>query len=126
MSTLGDRLRFLIHERGMDQKQFAEVFGLKLSTLNGYVTNYRTPDIRTQKRLADFFGVTVDYLIGRTDDWGTTDARTCSMAVAEHLNAGMAEFVMDPRNGKYLQFAADIKQRGIDPDDILSFSLKYK
>ena len=214
MATIGDRLRYLITERGMEQKRFAEIFGLKVSTLNGYVTNYRTPDIDMQKRFADFFGVTVDYLIGRTDErivsekrfrgsnimllmgdmtYGELSADIArklnfpssyndlfsaeyleNLALEEitptpqrlsllstyaevssdffhmvnsneslmaerelykkahqntfayHLTGEMYNFVMDPQNEKYIKLAADIKSKGIDPEDIISFSLKYK
>jgi Predicted transcription factor, homolog of eukaryotic MBF1 len=201
-------------ERGMEQKQFAELFGIKVSTLNGYVTNYRTPDIDMQKRFADFFGVSVDYLIGRTDDRTSSDKKfrgsnillikgnmtfdemskdiskklnfppdyydlfsaeylenlaadkisptpqrisllatyaevnqdffymfntnesllaeqdlckkTHKSSFAYHLTGEMYDFVMDPQNEKYIKLAADIKSKGIDPEDIVSFSLKYK
>lgn len=214
MATIGDRLRYLIHERGLEQKQFAEMFGLKVSTLNGYVTNYRTPDIELQKRFADYFGVSVDYLIGRTDDYKGMEKRfrgsniellrngmtyeelsanitskldfpaeysdlfsaeyleniakekitptpqrisllstyaevspeffystnTAADLLAEretyrkshqntlayHLSGEVYNFVMDPQNEKYLKLAIDIKSKGIDPSDIISFSLKYK
>lgn len=214
MATIGDRLRYLIHERGLEQKQFAQMFGLKVSTLNGYVTNYRTPDIELQKRFADYFGVSVDYLIGRTDEYKGVEKRfrgsniellkgnmtydelsaditakldfpsqysdlfspgylesiakekaiptpqrisllstyaevspdffytsnTVSDLLAErelyrkahqnklayHLNGELYNFVMDPHNEKYIKLAIDIKTKGIDPSDIISFSLKYK
>lgn len=214
MATIGDRLRYLITERGMEQKQFAEIFGLKVSTLNGYVTNYRSPDIDMQKRFADFFGVTVDYLIGRTDERVSGEKRfrgsnikllmgdmsyaefssdiSCKLnfpsdyndlfsaeylenlalekitptpqrisllstyaevspdffymvnsrenliaeremykkahknTFAYHLTGDIYDFVMDPQNEKYIRLAADIKSKGIDPEDIISFSLKYK
>lgn len=214
MVSIGDRLRYLITERGMEQKQFAELFGIKVSTLNGYVTNYRTPDIDMQKRFADFFGVSVDYLIGRTDErtnserkfrgsnimlikgdmtfeefsediskkmqfpsdnnnlfsaeyleciatekisptpqsisllstysevsqdfffiFNTSETlmaekdiykKTHKDTLAYHLSSEMYDFVMDPQNEKYIKLAADIKCRGIDPEDILSFSLRYK
>lgn len=214
MSTIGERLRYLISERGLDQKQFAELFGLKVSTLNGYVTNYRTPDVELQKRFADFFNVSVDYLIGRTDEKenvrktfvGTniglikgsmtylelsqdivnklgfsaeysdlfspeyleglakgsitpTPQRVSLLSayagvsreffyahnseadlIAEreltksnqpetcpyHLPLELYNFVMEPQNAKYLHFALDVKNKGIDPGDIISFSLKYK
>ena len=214
MATIGDRLRYLITERGMEQKQFAETFGLKVSTLNGYVTGYRSPDIDLQKRFADFFGVSVDYLIGRTDERTMSEKRfrgsnielikgnltfgelsadisrklnfpseysdlfsaeylenlaaekiiptpqrinmlstyaevspeffyfinsnenllaerdiyrkTHQNTFAYHLSGEMYDFVMDPQNEKYIKLAADIKSKGIDPEDIISFSLKYK
>lgn len=214
MANIGDRLRYLIHERGLEQKQFAETFGLKVSTLNGYVTNYRTPDIELQKRFADFFGVSVDYLIGRTDEYKGMEKRfrgsnidllrgemtyeelsanitakldfpaeysdlfsaeylknvaeeniaptpqrisllstyaevspeffyiTNSVSdlmaeretwkkshqntLAYHLSGEVYSFVMDPQNEKYIKLAIDIKTKGIDPSDIISFSLKYR
>lgn len=214
MATIGDRLRYLIHERGLEQKQFAEMFGLKVSTLNGYVTNYRSPDIELQKRFADYFGVSVDYLIGRTDEYKGMDKRfrgsniellkgemtyeefsdnimakldfpaeysdlfsaeyleniakekiiptpqrisllstyaevspeffyvtnSLSDLIAERetyrkshqntlayqLSGEVYSFVMDPQNEKYIMLAIDIKTKGIDPSDIISFSLKYK
>lgn len=214
VATIGDRLRYLITERGMEQKQFAEIFGLKVSTLNGYVTSYRTPDVDMQKRFADFFSVSVDYLIGRTDERTIAERRfhganivlvmgemtyeelsediarklnfpsdyndlfsaeyleslaseeisptpqrisllstyaevspeffysinsndnliaeremykkAHQNTLAYHLTGDMYNFVMDPQNTKYIKLAADIKSKGIDPEDIISFSLKYK
>ena len=216
MATIGDRLRYLIHKHGMDQKQFAEMFGLKVSTLNGYVTNYRAPTIEMQKRFADFFDVSVDYLIGRTDEnnriisekrfhginielirgnmsyqelsadissklnfspeysdlfsveyleslaKGNVDPTPQRISLlstyaevnqdffytvnspedliaerelvkksrqdkmAYHLSAEMYDFVMDPQNEKYIKLASDLKNKSIDPEDIISFSLKYK
>lgn len=212
--TIGERLRYLIRERGLDQKQFAELFGLKISTLNGYVTNYRTPDVELQKRFADYFGVSVDFLIGRTDDklspkkafvgsnldlikgsmtypelsqdivsklclsseyadlfspayleglakgmFLPTPQRVALLSayagvskdffysyntiedlsaerrlnsneqpenITNHLSNELHSFIMDPENTKYIKFAYDVKNKGIDPDDIISFALRYK
>lgn len=212
--TIGERLRYLIRERGLDQKQFAELFGLKISTLNGYVTNYRTPDVELQKRFADYFGVSVDFLIGRTDDklsakkafiasnldlvkgsmtyaelsqdivnklclsseyadlfsapyleglakgmftptpqrvallsayagvgkdffysYNTIDDLSAERRLnsneqqenfASHLSNELHSFVMDSENVKYIKFAYEVKNKGIDPDDIISFALRYK
>lgn len=144
VATIGDRLRYLIHKRGMDQKKFAEIFGLKVSTLNGYVTNYRTPDIDMQKRFADYFEVTVDYLIGRTDSevrqdfFYTVSSQEDLMAEKEiygktrgdntvyYLSEEMYDFVMDPQNEKYIRLAADLKNKGINPEDIIPISSKCK
>lgn len=65
--TLGERLKSLIAEKGIDQKKFAEIFSLSPTTVSGYVTNYRSPNDELKKKFADFFGVSVDYLIGHTD-----------------------------------------------------------
>ncbi len=65
--TLGERLKSLIEEKGIDQKRFAEIFSLSPTTVSGYVTNYRSPNDEIKKKFADFFGVSVDYLLGHTD-----------------------------------------------------------
>ena len=65
--TLGERLKSLIEEKGIDQKRFAEIFNISATTVSGYVTNYRSPNDQLKKKFADYFGVSVDYLLGHTD-----------------------------------------------------------
>ena len=71
--TLGERLKSLIEEKGIDQKRFAELFNLSPTTVSGYVTNYRTPNDELKKKFADFFCVSIDYLLGHTDKRNITD-----------------------------------------------------
>ncbi len=73
--TLGERLKLLIEEKGIDQKRFAELFNLSPTTVSGYVTNYRTPNDELKKKFADFFGVSIDYLLGHTDKRNISDKR---------------------------------------------------
>ncbi|EMS70111.1 helix-turn-helix domain-containing protein [Ruminiclostridium cellobioparum] len=74
--TLGERLRSLIDEKGIDQKTFAELFNLSPTTVSGYVTNYRTPSDDLKKKFADYFCVSIDYLLGHTDNRNVIDNKT--------------------------------------------------
>lgn len=62
------RLRGLRKLHKLTAKEFGEKFSLAESTISGYETGARKPDMETIEKFADFFGVSVDYLLGRTDD----------------------------------------------------------
>ena len=64
--SMGTRLRALIEAKGYTQTTLAKTLGLSVSTLNGYVNDYREPDVKTLSRLAEELDVTVDYLINGT------------------------------------------------------------
>jgi len=67
MATIGERLRKLLGETGLKQKEAAKLLNMKVTTFSGYVNDYREADIDVLTTLADFFGVSLDYLTGRTD-----------------------------------------------------------
>jgi len=64
---LGERILKLLDEKDMTQKQLAEELNIALSTLNGYIRNYREPDYNMIITIAQHLNTTVDYLIGFTD-----------------------------------------------------------
>lgn len=57
------KLRFLIEERNLTQKQVAIDLNIAPSTMGGYVQGSSEPDFETLKRLARYFDVTTDYLL---------------------------------------------------------------
>lgn len=61
--AVGDRILELLQSRDMTQKQLAADLSLPLTTLNGYVRNYREPDYATLRLLADYFEVSCDFLL---------------------------------------------------------------
>lgn len=65
--AFGERLKYLIEERGVTQREVADYLHMALSTLNGYVNNYREPDFVTLSALSNYFDVSTDYLLGLTD-----------------------------------------------------------
>lgn len=58
------RLKMLIKERKLTQKQIANDLGIPASTFSGYVQGFSEPSLDTLIRLADYFKVSVDYLLG--------------------------------------------------------------
>ncbi len=61
------RLRDMIAEKGITQKQAAEDLGWPRRTLNNYVLGTREPDNEALCKLCDYFGCTADYLLGRSE-----------------------------------------------------------
>ncbi len=70
MSVLGERIKQLRKEKGLNQTQLAELlnreFGLKIdrAMVSKWETDYQTPVINTIKCMAKIFDVTMDYLNG--------------------------------------------------------------
>jgi len=62
--TFGNRLKSLLDERQVTQKQLAQDLNIASTTVNGYVQDYREPDFATLDLLASYFSVSADYLIG--------------------------------------------------------------
>ncbi|MCL2702914.1 MAG: helix-turn-helix domain-containing protein [Defluviitaleaceae bacterium] len=60
---LGEKLRNLLEEKEMTQKQLAANLNIAASAVSNYVQNVREPDIGMIKRIADYFNVTTDYLL---------------------------------------------------------------
>lgn len=58
-----DKLRLLIEERNLTQKQVAKDLNIAPSTMGGYVEGMSQPDFETLKRLAAYFDVSTDYLL---------------------------------------------------------------
>lgn len=61
---LAERIRMLREQAGLTQSAFAKAFGVAQSTVAGWESGAREPNIATVRRLADFFCVTADYLLG--------------------------------------------------------------
>ena len=61
-----NRLRTLIEERNMTQKELALRLNIAPSTLGSYVQNKREPDFATLKAIARYFEVSTDYLLDYT------------------------------------------------------------
>ncbi|MBQ8199217.1 MAG: helix-turn-helix transcriptional regulator [Lachnospiraceae bacterium] len=66
--TFGERLKNLMEEKDVTQKEVSQNLNIAISTFNGYANDYREPDFSTLASLAKYFGVTIDYLLGVTDE----------------------------------------------------------
>lgn len=62
--SLGENLKAVLDEQKVTQKDLAKKLNIAPTTLNGYISNKREPDLETLKKIAKALGVTVDYLLG--------------------------------------------------------------
>lgn len=61
---IGKIISRLRNERGLNQRELAELLGVSNGAIGMWETGKRQPDLDTIKKIASFFNVTVDYLIG--------------------------------------------------------------
>lgn len=59
----GDRLKLLLEESEITQKELASNLNIAPSTVSSYVQNAREPDFVMLKQIATFFDVSIDYLL---------------------------------------------------------------
>ena len=60
--NFSEKLRLLIDEENITQKQFANDLNIAPSTIGGYVQGISEPDFEKLKRIALYFNVSADYL----------------------------------------------------------------
>lgn len=64
-SIFVERLRMLRREKGISQETLSVALYIDRTTLAGYETGKRMPDVEMMWAIADYFEVTIDYLVGR-------------------------------------------------------------
>lgn len=60
---LAQNLRYLREQKGLSQRECAEIFGISGSAVAMWEQDQRKPDIEMLVRLAEHFGVTLDELV---------------------------------------------------------------
>jgi transcriptional regulator with XRE-family HTH domain len=100
--TVGERLKQLVREKGLEQQEVAAQMNIKSPTFNGYVGNKREPPVSKLKQLAGYFNVSVDYLIGYSD------VRNPYLL---HFPEEISAFIREPENLTYIELAKDIKEK---------------
>ena len=67
MFNFGERLRQILRERGLTQKQFAEKIGSTERGIQRYESGDREPAFRVILAILDNIDVDANYLFGRSD-----------------------------------------------------------
>ncbi len=67
MELFANRLKELIKEKGMTQKQFAEYYKFGKNQLNFWCNNKSEPDFETLVSLCCIFEVSADFLLGMSE-----------------------------------------------------------
>lgn len=68
MATFGERVTELRKERGLKQREMADICGVKVRSYQRYEYDTGYPEVPGLVFLADYFGVSLDYLMGRKDE----------------------------------------------------------
>lgn len=68
MQKFSNRLISLRKERSLTQEDLAKIIHKKRSTVSGYETEGKEPDLETVCFLAKYFDVSTDYLLGYSDE----------------------------------------------------------
>ena len=68
MDGLGDRIRFLIEQNEISQKDLAARISASPTAVNNYVQDYRVPSLETLAKICDVLHCSADYLLGRKEE----------------------------------------------------------
>lgn len=60
---LGDKIKVLLEQNDMTQRQLAEALDFTPAALGNYIRNVREPDYNTLIKIAEYFNVSVDSLL---------------------------------------------------------------
>ncbi|MCM1044037.1 MAG: helix-turn-helix domain-containing protein [Candidatus Gastranaerophilales bacterium] len=66
--AFAETLTLLRENRGVLQKDLADLLGLSVGTISNYEKGIHEPNMSTLSRIADFYGVSTDYLLGQTSN----------------------------------------------------------
>ena len=67
MANFSERIKELRQERGLKQREMAEICGIKMRSYQGYEYGRHYPEIPGLIQIAKFFDVSTDYLLGLSD-----------------------------------------------------------
>lgn len=107
-----DKLKKLRNERGLTQKELAQVINVSTSAVSQYERGKASPGRENLILLAEYFGVTVAYLEGTTSIEDIEDMLNSnyagSITVRELLNMCLA---IDPKDRKHLIYLASLASK---------------
>ncbi len=75
LDTTGKRIEFLLDLKDIKKNELVKYLGVAASTVSGYISSARKPDIEMLTKIANFLNVSTDFLLMRTDDYTPTIER---------------------------------------------------
>jgi transcriptional regulator with XRE-family HTH domain len=78
----GDKLKEILEEKNISQKEFASALNIAPTTLSGYINNKRQPDFELVKKIAFFLNVSIDFLLDYHNEELVLDAHELSIIEA--------------------------------------------
>jgi transcriptional regulator with XRE-family HTH domain len=113
------RLKELRNQKGIYQKELAEVLGVSRPTITQYEQGKRNPDTDMLNKIADYFEVSVDYLLGRTNKKNEMAKleKIAPKGTLELLNEEELEFLLEIANDNQRQVLLR-ESRGLTDSDL--------
>jgi len=113
------RLKELRTQKGIYQKELAEVLGVSRPTITQYEQGKRNPDTDMLNNIADYFEVSVDYLLGRTNKKNEMAKleKIAPKGTLELLNEEELEFLLEIANDNQRQVLLR-ESRGLTDSDL--------
>lgn len=68
MSIFGDRLRAVLKEKYITQKELAKELEFNYKSVNSYIAGLSNPSLETLAHIAKFLNVSADYFVGIIDE----------------------------------------------------------
>jgi transcriptional regulator with XRE-family HTH domain len=93
---IGDKIKQRLEELGLKQKELAHRLNISPSTLNGYITGYRSPDINTLKKISDELKVSSSYLLDSETEI-VAENNTRDYVINEKINKILETVKGDPK-----------------------------
>lgn len=117
--NVGNRMQDLRKERGLNQDDVAAALGVSTGTISNWERGSRKPDLAQLNKLADYFSVSADYLLGRTNE-RDAEAKHFHSPKNSDLWRRFAD-LFEPGSIDYIEFAIEMKERDIDPEEVREF-----
>lgn len=98
---IGDNIKRFRKEKGISQKQLAEILKIPVSTLANYENNHREPSIGMLMHIVNTFNITLDALMEDTEEKAIADA-LCDGDITEMYNRTLTNYEISKLRDKYI------------------------
>lgn len=113
MTSIGEIIAKLRHERGMTQESLAETLCVSPQTISKWENSVNLPDVQMLPLIADVFGVRVDALFGREEKPTIfSPERACDSAVeaVKRVVAGLGESEWESREAWWKRYNSLLRE----------------
>jgi len=91
----GTRLKELLQERQLSQKDFAAATNIAASTVGNYIHGLREPDYETLRKMAAYFHVSIDFLLCAKIDKANNEGENELLQIYRELNSEWQSLLLD-------------------------------
>lgn len=100
-----NRIKLLREEKGIFQKDLANLLGVSIPSINYYENEKRAMDTETASILAQYFNVSIDYLLGKSDIRNPEEVKIDTDKINIGLSAKDYENITDEQKKQIEDFA---------------------